>query len=427
MKRSEFIKGVFSTGALYATGLSLVKGAEADRVKSLRLLEIGTGQLNPIPCPTNLSAVLAYFVKALLDTSYNPAYNFNPEQWPQGIHIFRPPFPLPPEITLYPFIDQRSWLEGPLVLPVTRGEFYGYIDSYTTQDIELITYWNWFSTINGNALYTYPEPQTGWPIKAVNDWGKIKSLELILFGSVGNGASLTTSSSIGTGNLRSRLEALTNGRADLTYLRYALIEFDTYGECHQETAQTPAPTNPVVNTSARTFNWTNAPGFTSPSNYEYKLNNGEWLTVTSKPISISPNIHVPVGGLLVRTKGGGYTEPSDTIQNDADYTSPIDLYIWVTINNSTSYTVYAAVIEPLQAPLNIMGAVNIVLTPNTPQLYPFSVFLQSGQNYATDNGFASSINTGSLANQVSSLGLVISPTTVDSRPININLNEQAPI
>lgn len=309
-------------------------------------------------------------------------------------------------------------------LPFNRQKFYDWID-YWTFDESVAGVVNEFKTINGAKLYTFAEPQPGWTIRAVNDWGKIKSLELGIFGSVGNGGSLSSNSIIGSGSFYSRIPYMT--RCSLTYLRYGLVRFESYGACHPEEAQTPAPTNPVVNTSARTFNWTNAAGFSELSNYEYYINGSGWITVTSKPISIPSNTHVPIGSLLVRTKGIGYTEPSDIIENDIAYISPIDLYIWVTINNSSSYTVYAAVIEPLPASLNIMGSVNIVLTPNMPQLYPFSIFLQSGQSYGTDHGFASSINTGSLANQVSSLGLVISPTTVDSRPININLNEQAPI
>ena len=63
-----------------------------------------------------------------------------------------------------------------------------------------------------------------------------------------------------------------------------------------------APTNPVVNDTANTFGWTNAPGYSSISYYEYSVNNGStWNDCTANPQSVG-NHNFAAGTVQVRVK-----------------------------------------------------------------------------------------------------------------------------
>jgi hypothetical protein len=63
-----------------------------------------------------------------------------------------------------------------------------------------------------------------------------------------------------------------------------------------------APTNLVQNDELNTFGWTNVPGYTKTSDYEYSLDGGvTWTTVTSNPQSI-PNGNFEAGKIKVRVK-----------------------------------------------------------------------------------------------------------------------------
>lgn len=273
--------------------------------------------------------VFEYFKGALLDD--DESIGKNPEKWPYYYD--------------FNLMDERFTVSNSLTLPslpFSRQVFYDWIDYWT----DARDYYespmqegvvNMFHTIVGEKLYTFGSPVSGWPVRAVNDWGKIKSLELGLFGNVANGGSLSSQTIVGSGTLRSRIPHMKHSNPD--YLRFALIKFDSYGPCHPVNASSPAPTNPVTNTSARTFDWTFASGYTSLSNYEYSINGGTWTTPTTKPINIPTFSHIPSGGLSLRTKGGGYVSPSSEIRNSSTYIGPFIIYIWIVRESSIDYTI----------------------------------------------------------------------------------------
>lgn len=168
--------------------------------------------------------VFEYFKGALLDGNDRAGKNY--ETWPYFYESFL----------------ADDWFINSIYMPLpnlpfNRGVFYDWIDYWTGPD----TYGdvipdegtiNRFSSIGSTRLYTFPEVLTGWTEKNVTDWGKIKTLELGMFGSVGNGGSLTTASIIGSGTVSSRIPFMT--RYDMNYLRYGLTRFDSYGSCHPD-------------------------------------------------------------------------------------------------------------------------------------------------------------------------------------------------
>lgn len=87
-------------------------------------------------------------------------------------------------------------------------------------------------------------------------------------------------------------------------------------------ATTPnAPTNPIVNDTLDTFDWTNNPLYTAVSDYEISVDFGTTYTVASaKPYQVG-NISKASGQVGVRVKGvSGTRNPSATLFNPAPYT-----------------------------------------------------------------------------------------------------------
>lgn len=63
-----------------------------------------------------------------------------------------------------------------------------------------------------------------------------------------------------------------------------------------------APTTPVVDDGRNTFGWTNVPGYTNTSDYEYSVDGGaNWLPVTANPQPVGDNDY-PAGAVQVRIK-----------------------------------------------------------------------------------------------------------------------------
>lgn len=371
---------------------------------------------NPIKVIGSLSQVddmFEYFKGALLDNN-NPNLN-EYEKWPY-YHDFN----LADDWFLW-----SSYMPLPN-LPFNRQKFYEWIDYWTDFNGTFQNTSYAFNTINGTKLYTFSEPQSNWPVKAVNDWGKIKSLELGMFGSVGNGGSLTTQSSIGSGTVRSRIPHMT--RCSLTYLRYGLTRFDTYGSCHPTVSYQPPPTNPVVNSSARTFNWTNAPGFTTASSYEYSINDGPWITASSKPINIPTNASVNIGNLSLRTKSGGYIQASSTISNTSRYPAPtMYIAVWVVVESSNSYTVYAgnSNMQDLDFSVSISGTVQLQQGQSANSFF-YSVSILPGQYYGSYVGFASNLSPLNLNNKINT-GNASPSQQPGGEQILLSLNQQIPI
>lgn len=194
-------------------------------------------------------------------------------------------------------------LNNNYVFPISKSQFYTIVRLY-------------FPQINGAEIYTYSQTNSGWSIRMCNDWGKLKSIEQSLFGN-------TTSSSGNTlpvFNSKTLLTSIPQWQsASLSFLRFALCRFSTYGTGIIPINKRPAPTNPVTNVATRSFNWTNASGFTSLNDYEYIYNNSHiWQTPSSKPLIIPGDKYLNPGELRFRTKGdGGYILPSDEISNSA--------------------------------------------------------------------------------------------------------------
>lgn len=244
----------------------------------------------------NTGEILEYFIGALLDS------DINPEKWPMFI---------PDEAVKQYFLDTAP------TLPMTRGQFYTWINNYSTNPTGGFGE-NYFGVISGSYLYTYTDIQSDWPIKAVNDWAKIKCLEIGIFGDLGNGSDTSKSSIIGSGSLRSRLPFM---RINSLYLlRNALIYFPDYGMCHSFKGPQATPPSNIqmsLNPSSRSFSFNYAPGYTNPTMYEYEINGREWLDVESNPQLID-DIYgaIPVGGLQLRNKGSSvYESRSITISN----------------------------------------------------------------------------------------------------------------
>src|SRR5690606_25836968 len=107
-----------------------------------------------------------------------------------------------------------------LHLPMNRAKFYRLIDFWSVDSNNVP---NHFTKAGSVALYTFAEPVSGWTTRQVNDWGKMKSVELALFGNVGNGGS-TTSNTLAAFNGQSFRSSVSNWTInDLNYLRYGLI------------------------------------------------------------------------------------------------------------------------------------------------------------------------------------------------------------
>jgi len=122
---------------------------------------------------------------------------------------------------------------------------------------------------------------------------------------------------IASGNFKVRVKANIWGRGEPAGI--ALSSSSAF------TSAPAAPVSPVVNDGADTFDWTNAPSFTSISDYEYTKNNGStWTVCGSKPITTVYGI-IQTGWVQVRVKANaaGSGEPAGTaLASNASYTSP---------------------------------------------------------------------------------------------------------
>ncbi|HNY12154.1 MAG TPA: hypothetical protein PKK26_11240, partial [Candidatus Wallbacteria bacterium] len=85
-----------------------------------------------------------------------------------------------------------------------------------------------------------------------------------------------------------------------------------------------APTAPVSNDKLNTFDWTNAPSYTSAANYEYSKDNAStWTSCVTKPITgISGNIVTGWVKVRVRANALGLGEPSGPpLSSQSSYTA----------------------------------------------------------------------------------------------------------
>src|SRR5690625_533482 len=304
------------------------------------------------------SDAFEFFKAALMD------YNINSELWPSwavGDEIDNTP--------VYFVYNEFQYLG----FPCSRGVFYSYIDTWTitpsTTQYTIERADNWFNLMGGQKLYEIAEPSSGWSIKAINDWAKIKLLEFTIFGDIANGGDLSKMSSVGSGIFHTVVPNFT--RCDQSLLRYALVNFDDYGTCFSDNAKMPSPTNFVGNVANRTFDFTYAPGYNSPTYYYYTYKDGSVIPITTKPVLIDYRGELELGDLKVHTFPQGYLQESDPLLNNIAYPAYIiNIFLEVMPENFGEYVVYASVSDYVSE--NLMLTVSLYVD-GISELYSVSI------------------------------------------------------
>ena len=214
---------------------------------------------------------------------------------------------------------------------MTRQQFYNWIDSWTvttsTTENYIYTVTNYFRTVHGSKLYQFSDVQgnINFPVEAVIHWGKIKCLEMAIFGSVGNGASLTSTSLFTSGTVRSQVPNFKVN--DLNYLRYGLSRFNSYGSCHPESVIASAPV--YLSETGRIFRFTLPSGILT-GDCEVSIDGSQFSTsylstATTSGSTVSwpvPAGEYSIGSILIRVRKnrGAYIEASPSINNKILYT-----------------------------------------------------------------------------------------------------------
>lgn len=275
--------------------------------------------------------VFDYFKGGLADLN-------NPEIWP----LWNPSTGL--------FIDFfiLSWtyvnpanINSRISFPMTRQQFYNWIDFWTittdSGNSRVNETMHMFRTIHGAKLYQFADVQgnENWTKEAVIHWGKIKTLELAIFGSVGNGGSLTTNSIFTSGSVVSRVPEFTIN--SLNYLRYGLSRFENkesiasapYGTCHPNEVIGPALTKIAEIPASRYIRFEMPSGVllgdcevsTSP-NENFTPFFGTVTVVGSTVTWTVPAGNYPPGtiSMRVRWSRGSYREAGPIITNSIHYT-----------------------------------------------------------------------------------------------------------
>lgn len=209
----------------------------------------------------------------------------------------------------------RPWVfdAGVKTMPITRGDLYKYFESYSRSgsngkdeylpDFNIIT--GMFATLQTNTfLYSQSSLNNLWSYKQVNDWGRMKTIELALFGDVKNGSGLTDQS-LSTFNGKTVRQAMQDSTmCSLFYLRCALKHFTSYGSntFNGTLNRNNITISGLALNSDRTFRFNKHASFPDNVSYEYAVNsNSNYLPVSSNTAqSISDPDQVPAGSLKVR-------------------------------------------------------------------------------------------------------------------------------
>lgn len=253
---------------------------------------------------SNTDDIFEYFKGALRD------YTLNPEQWPYstlGVGDY--------------FIASNGFGGGGFIqVPMNRSTFYDWIDYWTittsTPDNVVNNSNFYFRTIHGGPLYIFNEVQgnTNWPVQAVKDWGKIKTLEKGIFGSVGNGGDLSATSIIGSGAFQTRCQFMVQN--ELNYMRYGLSKFSSYGNCHPNQIFAD-PLILVAQSAANRLIYFDRPSGILLGDCERSFDYGvTWSPITEQPMIVpSGRFETSQIQLRVRRSRGAYIEASDIIYN----------------------------------------------------------------------------------------------------------------
>lgn len=332
---------------------------------------------------------------------------------------------------------------------ITRKQFYDYIDFWsnrpgTTSEKRV----GFFSQdINGMGLYYYdtPEPNTVWSLKQLNDWGKIKTLELMFFKSAGDDEFIPEgegstgeylndlmimapnwSSNDALYRLVNHLITTTQLTSSLEYLRCGLTRFEDYEGYNNDILlpSRPAPSNLIADTLNRVFTFTPVPHFLNWSCYEYSFNSGgSWSKMFANEVPV-PSGGVPIGGLIVRLASDGVYPAGNTITNDtAIIPSPVEISVYCSWDR-TDVMEYSLFIDAqTNQVLDVLLTINLILQPDTnwgddtPQyvtmkIYPGETSSSDVVNVFEPNGYGN-------INSVVATSITVAPNMHNGLPINV--------
>lgn len=284
----------------------------------------------------------------------------------------------------------RTWMKSQSY-PVSRSAFNTIINNNFPDSADLLS--------------SNEPPSSGWSIYKVYDWAKVQSFIRAIFGESGATTSSGLSGSMGNVSGWSRY--------DLVLLRFGLVRFDNYGSCYPDATETPPPTNPVTNVGARTFNWTNAPGYGSVSNYEYSIAGAPFKNVTSKPLNVG-NLLIPAGALRLRTKEHGYLDASSVITNNAEYPLAnwsVTVQVFVSGFNYTANIRPSYLYVPVTVAVTVTGVVEFYDMNSILRSFTYTVTLPANQDFGTNNAPTGQPQAPVWTNSAIKSGIP-SPTTV---------------
>ena len=249
---------------------------------------------------------------------------------------------------IYNTIDPTS-----ITLPISRGTFYDYCDAFMTYpNIETYVYANeliverigFFAALKEmEPIYTRIEPESNWSFRQLNDWGRILTIELALFGNVKFGVGRSDMSrSFGGATLQASVSQWE--QCSLEYLRLALKHFDSYGNHRRDgeglilDESKYAPSNVTVDANNRTFSFQrNGYYGNKPNYYEYSAPGREWTTVQSfTDEDVRTDEEVGPGDLEVRMASDTVYSSSLVAVNTG--TIPANRYV-ITVNVLASFII----------------------------------------------------------------------------------------
>lgn len=334
----------------------------------------------------------------------------------------------------------RPWVfdAGVKTMPITRGDLYKYFESYSRSGSNgkdeylpnFIITTGMFATLQTNTfLYSQSSLNNLWSYKQVNDWGRMKTIELALFGDVKNGSGLTDQS-LSTFNGKTVRQAMQDSTmCSLFYLRCALKHFTSYGSntFNGTLNRNNITISGLALNSDRTFRFTKNANFPENGSYEYSVNsNSNYLPVTSNTAqSISDPSEISSGALKVRLASDGVYPPGPILSST--FVVPSDTYrvevrnlvriLEGSITFSTNVAILGGGTVPTLLNLSVTATIrssagqlqisnhNILLTANTQST-------SASSNYSVNWFYNKPVF-------IDELHVYVSPTSVDGIPIEI--------
>lgn len=313
------------------------------------------------------------------------------------------------------------------LLPITRGQLYNYFDNFIAYPNISESEMHFFATtVNFEKLYTFPSiPNTSWTTKMVNDWAKLKCIELALFGDVGNGFNLTDNTLPDFNGMSLKNSVSNWKKSSLAYLRLALINFSSYTPYDGTTyPQRVGATNMTVNTSTRRIEFIYNQNFTEPRFYEYSVNGGDWLPLQTKPY-VSPPEGIAVAQFKLRLASDGLYGSSNIISNSTAIPATnfeIVIYVYVEKIDSETLAVSCDGYANYTAPVTVTTSFTIIATTSSTPVLINNQQLVINSGSAAGNMYNEVTFSGGVGNissyQVSS-NYTITPSTVNGLPVQV--------